>query len=170
MYRTFNKSTNNTRLKDVADTLEGRVAIQNDLGLTETSWEHSLKTNLLVSSSAENDQGVLDNSRQDMNQQPTWHQWELTPSWALATEAQPEGWGKQLFCFVYNPLLWYLDYFWIPTMKYQPAGASSVKGHKDIWQLEHMPCDERLKTLGLFSLEKALEHLTANFQYLEVNY
>lgn len=31
-------------------------------------------------------------------------------------------------------------------------------------------CEERLNTLGLFSLEKALEHLVSNFQYLKLDH
>lgn len=143
------------------------------IGLTETSCEHSLKTNLLVRSSAENDLGDFDISRQDTNQQPTWQQRQLKVSWDLATEAQQVDWGKQLFCFMHDRFLWYLHYwvyFWIPSMKHQSNGVSSVKGHKNIWWLEHMSCEERQKTLGLFSLEEALEHLIASFQYLKVDH
>lgn len=173
MYRTFNKSANDTRLSHAADTLEGRGAIHNDLRLTETSWEHSLKTNLLASSSAENDLELLDDSTWDMSHQPTWQQWELTASWALATGAQPVGWGKpsSALCMTHYSGIWTTgSTFGSPTTKHQSTGASSVKGRKDIWQLEHMPCEKRLNTLGLFSLEKALEHVIANFHYLKVNY
>lgn len=45
-----------------------------------------------------------------------------------------------------------------------------MDGHKDSCQLEHTSCEERLKTMGFFSLEKALEHPVSNFQYLKVNY
>jgi len=32
--------------------------------------------------------------------------------------------------------------------------VSSLWGHEDVWELKHLPCEERWRKLGLASLEK----------------
>lgn len=46
------------------------------------------------------------------------------------------------------------------------TGVSPSKGHKDIKELEHLIYEERLRHLGLFSLEKNKQDLSNVLKYL----
>lgn len=120
------------------------------------SWELSLKTKLLVRSSAKNTLEVL------ARHESAIHLAERRANsfQALETKAQPLDWGKQLFCFMHNPLFQYLHYrvcFWTHTIKCQLKQVQ--------WRATKTAMGWNTSPV-IVQPGESLGHQVSNFQYL----
>ena len=172
------KLADETKRGEVADTLEGCAATQQDLGRLEswagrnemrynkgkrrdlylgknnTRYQYRLGTDLVDSSAGKRDLAVLVDSRVTMSQHCKKAN-GILGCIRRGVVSRPKRVLLPLYSALVRPHLQYYVQFWAPPFKdrellerIQRRATKMMKG------LEHLPYQERLTELGLFSLEE----------------